>query len=332
MKHKRTSSTLPRRIKRSLLRLPAKARQTATAITTASAPPHPVALPSVPLESWQLTGAAITGLAHWQKQLPCQDAVRWSQQPRPVLVLADGAGSSAVSELGAQALTQGMLRFISSLEDEVSAWLDQDHHPDALQALQTTWCLRLLRHAQGLLNDLAQNQRRSVRDVRATLQIAVLGQKQCFWWQVGDGAIVVQEPTPPPAPQAPPPETSPPNAATTAMRVLGNSQQAKGEFANQTCFVDAASPSDVQCGHLPTHHTLGWVLMSDGGAEKLVAHDASRVAARLGQWLERTAQGKLSPQDLAVAYHEAAMWQRTTLDDRAIVLAGRSQPQPTDRA
>ena len=34
MKHKRPTSTLPRRIKRSLLRLPAKARQTATAITT----------------------------------------------------------------------------------------------------------------------------------------------------------------------------------------------------------------------------------------------------------------------------------------------------------
>ena len=59
-----------------------------------------------------------------------------------------------------------------------------------------------------------------------------------------------------------------------------------------------------------------------------VQHDASRVAARLGQWLERTAQCKLSPQDLAVAYHDAAMWQRTTLDDRAIVLAGRSLPEP----
>ncbi len=322
MKHKRTPATPPRHGKRPLLRLPAKARQ------MPAAQPVPQALPSVALQSWQLTGAAITGLAHWQKHLPCQDAVRWSQQPRPVLVLADGAGSAAVSELGAQALTQGMLRFIASLEDEVSAWLDQEHSPEALHTLQANWRLRLLRHAQGLLHDLADNQRRSVRDVRTTLQIAVLGQKQCFWWQVGDGAIVVQEPAQPPAPQGQPAAAVAPGAPTNTLRVLGNSQQAKGEFANQTCFVDAASLDDVQCGHLATHHTLGWVLMSDGGAEKLVAHDASRVAARLGQWLERTAQCKLSPQDLAVAYHDAAMWQRTTLDDRAIVLAGRSQPEP----
>ena len=321
MKHKRPASALPSRAKRTLLRLPAKARQ------TPAAQPAPQALPSVALQSWQLTGAAITGLAHWQKQLPCQDAVRWSRQPRPVLVLADGAGSAAVSELGAQALTQGMLRFITSLEDEVSAWLDQEHSPEALHTLQASWRLRLLRHAQGLLHDLADNQRRSVRDVRATLQIAVLGQKHCFWWQVGDGAIVVQEPVQPPSPQGQPAVAVAPDAPST-LRVLGNSQQAKGEFANQTCFVDAANLDDVQCGHLATHHTLGWVLMSDGGAEKLVAHDASRVAARLGQWLERTAQLKLSPQDLAVAYHDAAMWQRTTLDDRAIVLAGRNPPDP----
>lgn len=308
MKHKRTPATPPRHGKRPLLRLPGKARPSAAAL------PTPVPVPSVALQSWQLTGAAITGLAHWQKHLPCQDAVRWSHQPRPVLVLADGAGSAAVSELGAQALTQGMLRFIASLEDEVSAWLDQEHGPDALHALATLWRQRLLRHAQGLLHDLADQHRRSVRDVRATLLMAVLGQKHCFWWQVGDGAIVVQEPA------------APPDAPTSSLRVLGSIEQAKGEFANQTCFVDAASLDDVQCGHLASHRTLGWALMSDGGAEKLVAHDASRVAARLGQWLERTAQCKLSPQDLAVAYHDAAMWQRTTLDDRAIVLAGRNSP------
>lgn len=312
MKHKRTPATRPRYGKRPLLRLPGKARPSAAALPT----PVPVPVPSVALQSWQLTGAAITGLAHWQKHLPCQDAVRWSQQPRPVLVLADGAGSAAVSELGAQALTQGMLRFIASLEDEVSAWLDQEHSPEALDALQARWRLRLLRHAQGLLHDLAEQHRRSVRDVRATLHLAVLGQKHCFWWQVGDGAIVVQEPA------------VAPGAPTSSLRVLGSIEQAKGEFANQTCFVDAASLDDVQCGHLASHRTLGWALMSDGGAEKLVAHDASRVAARLGQWLERTAQRKLSPQDLAVAYHDAAMWQRTTLDDRAIVLAGRSLPEP----
>lgn len=273
-------------------------------------------LPSIALTAWQLTGAAITGLAHWQKHLPCQDAVRWSHQPRPVLVLSDGAGSAAVSELGAQALTQGMVRFVASLEDELAQWLDHDHSQEQLHAWCDVWRLRLLRHAQGLLQDLAAQQRRSIKDVRATLQIAVLGQKHCFWWQVGDGSIVVQTVVNQPQPTQP---TQP----TQSLRVLGSNSHAKGEFANQTCFVDTAACRDVQCGHLPTHSIQGWALMSDGGAEKLVAHNGQQVAARLHQWMSSTAAQKLPPEQLALAYHDRVMWERTTLDDRAIVLAAR---------
>lgn len=115
------------------------------------------------------------------------------------------------------------------------------------------------------------------------------------------------------------------------MRVLGNSQQAKGEFANQTCFVDAASPSDVQCGHQPTHHTLGWVLMSDGGAEKLVASRRQPRGCPPGAVARAHRAGQARRKTLAVAYHEAAMWQRTTLTTVPSCWAGRSQPQPTDR-
>lgn len=281
-------------------------------VGTASAPAcAPAALASVDLTAWQLTGAAITGLSHWHKHLPCQDAVRWGQHPRPVLVLSDGAGSAAVSELGAQALTQGMLRFVISMEDEVAQWLDADHTDAQLQTLSDVWRQRLLCHAQGLLQDLAAQQRRSIQDVRATLQIAVLGQKHCYWWQVGDGSTVMQTI----------------NNDTPSLHVLGNSRHAKGEFANQTCFVDTVQLSDVQCGHVPTHSTHGWALMSDGGAEKLVAHNGGQVAARLHQWLSSTAAQKLPPEQLALAYHERAMWERTTLDDRAIVLAARSVSQ-----
>ena len=258
-------------------------------------------------QSWQLTGAAITGLGHWRKQMPCQDAVHWRTQPRPVLVLSDGAGSSPVSERGAATLTAGIARLLRSMEDLLIPWLDQAQAAAQLQAPTQQWSQRILLHAQGLLKDLADSERRSVRDVRATLLMVVVGQHHSFWWQVGDGAIVVQE--------------------AQALRTLSQPSQSKGEFANQTCFVDAATTADIQHGLLPTQSILGWALMSDGGAEKLVSYDGKQVAGRLGQWFAETAAQTMQADKLALAYHEPHMWERTTLDDRAIVLAARQQPQ-----
>ena len=141
------------------------------------------------------------------------------------------------------------------------------------------------------------------RLVMRLLLMVVVGQHHSFWWQVGDGAIVVQE--------------------AQALRTLSQPSQSKGEFANQTCFVDAATTADIQHGLLPTQSILGWALMSDGGAEKLVSYDGKQVAGRLGQWFAETAAQTMQADKLALAYHEPHMWERTTLDDRAIVLAAR---------
>lgn len=256
---------------------------------------------TVPLNTWQLSGAAVKGLAHWRKDLPCQDAVRWRAQPRPILLLSDGAGSASVSELGAEVLVTGIARFLSSMEDALRLWMDAATGQEQEQVQQ--WSHRLLLHAQGLLEDLAQSERRKVSELRATLLLAVLGTVHSFWWQVGDGVIVAQ--------------------SNEKARVLGDSSKSKGEFANQTCFVDTASLEDLQFGVLPTADLLGLALMSDGGAERLVANDGSQVAARVNNWLEALRQKSFSPEQLAVAFHEPEMWQRTSLDDRSIVLAAR---------
>lgn len=254
----------------------------------------------IDLDQWSISGAAVRGLSHWRSNLPCQDAVRWTQQPRPILLLSDGAGSAAISEQGAQTLVTGILRLLITLEDALGPWLDA---PCRAEDELTIWSRRILLHAQGLLNDLAESQRRSVRDVRATLLLAVLGRQLSFWWQVGDGMIVVQQ------------------ADTT--RVLTQTGQSKGEFANQTCFIDSARLEDVQCGLLNSQEIFGLSLMSDGGAEKLVAHDGSRVAPRINGWFDQVRQRQLSADKLAVAYHEPPMWERSSLDDRSVVLAAR---------
>ena len=259
----------------------------------------------VPLSAWHLCGEAVIGLAHRRKGLPCQDAIAYHSTPRPILALSDGAGSAAVSELGARAMVAGISRFLVSLEDDLAPWLDATDATPPDQAGR--WAGRLLRHAQGMLDDLARSERRNVRDLRGTLLLAVIGMRQAFWWQVGDGAIVIRH--------------------ADGLRALGTPAKSKGEFANQTCFVDIADIAMVQYGVLPTPELIGVTLMSDGGAEKLVAHDGSRVAARLGEWFDAVADDRFPPDRIALAFHEPAMWERTNLDDRSVVFAARRSNQ-----
>jgi hypothetical protein len=200
-------------------------------------------------------------------------------------------------------MTTGIARLLTTLDDQVGAWLDAPLTDHEAAQQSPSWQARILRHAQGLLNDLATRERRSVRDVRGTLLLCVVGVHRLFWWKVGDGAIVMRD--------------------SAGLRALGNPAQAKGEFANQTVFVDQAQLADVQCGLLPSSEVLGVALMSDGGAEKLVAHDGSRVAGRLGQWFDETLSERFTPDRIALIYHEPAMYERTNLDDCSIVLAAR---------
>lgn len=265
----------------------------------AELPPAPVA---IPLATWRpACGVAVTGLSHSRKGLPCQDAVAWRSDSRPILALSDGAGSAAVSERGATALVSGVTRFLVSLEDALSPWLDDPADQAPEQTIR--WVRRLLIHAQGILDDLARSERRDVRDLRATLLVVVVGAIRTFWWKVGDGAIAVRQ--------------------GDTLCALGNASKAKGEFANQTCFVDAASISEVQFGLLPTAKVSGIALMSDGGAERLVASNGSRVAARIGEWFDAVASERLTPDKIVLAFHDPAMWERTSLDDRSIVLTAR---------
>ena len=261
----------------------------------------PVPLPT-PMTDWQICGDTVIGLAHRRKGIPCQDAVAFRNSPRPILALSDGAGSAAISERGAQALVIGVTRFLRTLEDGLAPWLDGEDDTSS-RAQSTRWAERLRLHAHGLLADLAHAERRDVRDVRATLQVVVIGERHVFWWKVGDGAIVARN--------------------SEVLWSLGNHASAKGEFANQTCFADTASTSDVQFGVLSASEVFGIALMSDGGAERLVSHDGSKVASRLGEWFDDVAEQRFATDRIALAFHEPAMWERTSLDDRAMVLAAR---------
>ncbi|ART83425.1 hypothetical protein CBP31_13005 [Oceanisphaera profunda] len=237
---------------------------------------------------WQSMHEQVAGRSHRNalQPMPCQDVAFSAIQPRPILLLADGAGSAAVSEQGAQALVSGISRLLNTLEQQVASLLDQ---PTSTAAEARQFCLLLIKHGIGLLTDKASEQRRAVKDFNATFLVAILGKENWLWLRVGDGGLVMET------------MTVEQNAEATAgakmqlsptLTVLGSS--GKGEFANQTTFVNAhLQPEQVQSGFMPIAGLTGLALMSDGAAERLVAYDGSRASSQLSQWFHSLRAGKL---------------------------------------
>lgn len=274
-----------------------------------------LASPSAP--AWSALAVATAGLAHLEDTppLPCQDAAGAAAGPRPALALADGAGSSPSSDLGARTLVAAMLRLADTLGAQLAWLLDGREEPSAEAVRQFTELLA--RHAQGILADRADEQRRPVRDLRCTLLLALLGRERLLWLKVGDGEIVLERAVSSGAQEEGEPGLLP------HLATLG--ERGKGEFANQTIFVDERLAFEqVQYGCEPVAALTGVALMSDGAAEKLVAHDGGQVSGQLSHWLDDLRQGRLRQRDLVRRFYSEEFCRGTSGDDRSISLLARN--------
>lgn len=277
--------------------------------------------PNATAAAWTRLAVAVPGLAHLERNppLPCQDAADAVVQPRPALVVADGAGSSPASDLGAKAAVTATRRLLATLESQLAPLLDAVPSPadDELRH----FALLLVKHAKGVLEDLAAEHHRTVRDLRCTLLVVVVGQARLLWLKVGDGALVVEEAVAGEAPEGGEPELAP------RLSVLG--EPGRGEFANQTRFVDEWLELDhVQSGALAVARLTGVAAMTDGAAEKLVAHDGRQVSGQLSLWLGQLRQGALRQRDLVRRLYDEAFCRGTSGDDRSLALLARELEEP----
>ena len=306
--------------------------KTALATDMAMPPIHPASLstphvnapkPEQPViahaeGAWHVLEEAVVGLAHRGKNLPCQDAAVAVLRPHLALVVADGAGSSVVSEIGAQAVVTGTVRLLETLDKSLAELIDAPAEPAAENA--RTMGLLVVKHAMGLLKDLAMMHRREVRDFRCTLLMMVAGQRRILWVKVGDGALVV--------------ERLRHDTRQDAMPLMWTSEcvtvgdVGKGEFANLTQFLDAVTPQDVQTGLLDATNISGLAAMSDGAAEKLVSNDGSTVAGRILALLAQLRADRLKRTALTKMFYEEAFCEGSTGDDRSIALAAREVSVP----
>lgn len=198
---------------------------------------------------WRRVGASVIGSSHGSSGTPCQDAhacgiARDEDGPVLVVVVGDGAGSSARSDVGSRTACDAAL---AAIQQTVA----RRAHVGTITTTDVEgWMLA----AQGAVAARAEADGAPLRDYRTTLLLAVIGRRHAAYAQVGDGAIVAGEHT----------DSDTPRSARTGMAYIPVFWPDNGEYANTTYFVtDPESLTHLQIAvRVPAPDAVA--LMSDG--------------------------------------------------------------------
>ena len=132
---------------------------------------------------WSVYGASVQGAGHIRHELPCQDAHGWEiiGHEHFVIAIADGLGSAAKAEQGAQlAVTHALTVLKQSLSSTPSEHLDDQKVMITEAFSQARQCL--------LENSLKNN--RPLSEYATTLLLAILQPNGFVAGQIGDGIMV----------------------------------------------------------------------------------------------------------------------------------------------
>lgn len=263
--------------------------------------PGPAPQVAPPAALWRAADATVVGGAHLRANppKPCQDAALADTLKRPLVVVADGAGSAAVSHLGAAAVVAGVRRLCRTLEGDLVKILDAE---PASPGMAETLSRKIVAHASGILDDLAEAHTRGSEDFRCTLLVWLAGRQRAFWLKVGDGALVAD--------------------LDGEAHCVGPS--GKGEFANQTNFIGPRlDDSRWAWGELDATGLSGLAAMSDGAAERLVSGDGCRVSPAMSKLLRGVAEAQVGRREIFGLLAEADFWKGTSGDDKSLALIAR---------
>ena len=131
---------------------------------------------------FRVFGASVIGPMHLQREIPCQDACAYAAAVSDAIVIAvaDGLGSAAKSDAGAQLAVSSAFEYcmaaLASTQGEETLLYDMVRSATA--------------HAREKLESLAQAEACKLRDLGCTLILAVATGRQLAVAHVGDGAVV----------------------------------------------------------------------------------------------------------------------------------------------
>ena len=218
-------------------------------------------LPS-PVETWKkawtMQEYAARGRSHVAKNIPCQDKVCHATFTGAfVIALADGAGSAAHSEIGAELATKVTCDFISKNFDSII---------ETINAVEVK--KNILNNILDAFHKVIDDTRWELSSLACTLLFAAVKGTTCLIGHIGDGVICCRK----------------------EEKLKAISLPSNGEFANSTTFVTSPNAlSDFRLYKGKTDKMDGFCLMSDGAAESLYSRKTHEIANMVGKVFTATA-------------------------------------------
>ena len=185
---------------------------------------------------WKVVSSSIAGTSHQKKGLPCQDAHHWQLHSDNVLVaaVADGAGSAAKSEIGADL----------AVNKAVETVLQQDLLPNSEdEAGWKSLLVNALEAAKLSVEAEANTRQVPVRDLASTLLIAIATPELVVTAQIGDGAIVISD---------------------KQNEIIALTTPQSGEYINQTTFLVSSNAIDTAQTNIWQGNIANLAMFSDG--------------------------------------------------------------------
>jgi hypothetical protein len=139
--------------------------------------------------NWRFINAGSAGTSHTQNNIPCQDSclveVVFTSSGEEVLVAiaSDGAGSAAKAEVGSDFIC-------SEIFKRAEQWLQtQPSTLDLSESIVEEWIASVRADLEGK----ARLEQAALKDYASTMLLAIVGEQQALYAQIGDGAIVVND-------------------------------------------------------------------------------------------------------------------------------------------
>lgn len=243
--------------------------------------------------SWRMQGDTVQGRSHVAKEIPCQDKVCCFQSGDTcVIALADGAGSAAHSEVGAELTTSTVCAYLAENFDGIVATTNAAEAKSSIHS-----------KVLSALKQKAEEKQWELPSLASTMLFVAVKGGDCLIGHIGDGVICCSK--------------------ENTLKAI--SLPSNGEFSNSTTFVTSPNALlDFRLYKAKVGQIEAFCLMSDGAAESLFNRRTREVASMVGKVFAATVNLKPA---LCAEYYERLLHdllKMRTSDDCSIVVMAKA--------
>lgn len=243
------------------------------------------------IRNWKMAQGYVTGKMHQKKNIPCQDRTfHLKNNGVDVVVLADGAGSSKHSDIGATIATRETATFLTN----------QFHRLISLENEEIS--RMILGHILVRLSEQASKEGNPLKDYASTLLFVAVSGTNYISGHLGDGVIAYHK--------------------DGCYCVFSLPEQ--GEYINSTFFTTSYEAEYRFRIHTDSADGIhGFILMSDGSAESLFNRNEVSLAEAIPifhDWLQKNPGSKVSH---ALNVNLENVIKTRTTDDCSLALMAR---------